>query len=294
MLERTQYKAGKYGWSRYKLPYEIYKILQEKDKKKLSSIYNSNSITTNINKYKNTSDLSQPNDTNKDKIIADLQKQLELQNQRLNHQSQSTPPQSEKDRLTDHINKKLNDIDTQTNTENPADTQDDSEAWTDIDFSALADYGFKKSHIKQIINTNTSLTPQEVQDSIEHYAWALENRREEMKGYAPISNPLRGLMGVLKKGNAWVEGSYKSPEELALELQIKNKRMQLERQQAKKDELFNIEFEIWYTKLIPEDIAKIEATNGFKSLPIATFNKKMSSEVYRGMMKNYYRDRIMK
>ena len=74
----------------------------------------------------------------------------------------------------------------------------------------------------------------------------------------------------------------------------KNKRMQLERQQAKKDELFNIEFEIWYTKLIPEDIAKIEATNGFKSLPIATFNKKMSSEVYRGMMKNYYRDRIMK
>ena len=265
------------------------------DNKNLNShvIYNSNSITTNINKYKNPSDLLQPNDTDKDKIIANLQKQLELQNQRLNHQSQSTTPQLEKDRLTDYINKKLNNIDIQTNSESHADTQDDSEAWTDIDFSSLADYGFKKSHIKQIINANTSLTPQEVQGSIEHYAWALENRREEMKGYAPVSNPLRGLMGVLKKGNAWVEGSYKSPEELALELQIKNKRMQLERQQAKKDELFNIEFEIWYTKLTPEDIAKIEATNGFKSLPIATFNKKMSSEMYRGMMRRHYQENIL-
>ena len=114
-----------------------------------------------------------------------------------------------------------------------------------------------------------------------------------MKGYAPVSNPLRGLMGVLKKGNAWVEGSYKSPEELALELQIKNKRMQLERQQAKKDELFNIEFEVWYTQLTQEDIKKIEATNQFKSLPIATFKKKMSSEIYRNMMRKHYHDKVM-
>ena len=302
ILLKVDEKRGRNGWITFSLNEIVFKeieVVQKetqllKDKKNTSHIYNSNSITiTNINKYKNTSDVPQPNDTDKDKIIADLQKQLELQNQRLNHQSHSTTSQSEKDRLTDHINKKLNNIDTQINTENPADTQDDSEAWANIDFSALADYGFKRSHIKQIINANTSLTPQEVQDSIEHYAWALENRREEMKGYAPVSNPLRGLMGVLKKGNAWVEGSYKSPEELALELQIKNKRLQLERQQAKKDELFNIEFEIWYTKLTPEDIAKIEATNGFKSLPIATFNKKMSSEVYRGMMRRHYQENIL-
>ena len=293
---RLKGKTSKHGYIKFQIerPF-LSKIKSMVDNKNLNShvIYNSNSITTNINKYKNPSDLLQPNDTDKDKIIANLQKQLELQNQRLNHQSQSTTPQLEKDRLTDYINKKLNNIDIQTNSESHADTQDDSEAWTDIDFSSLADYGFKKSHIKQIINANTSLTPQEVQGSIEHYAWALENRREEMKGYAPVSNPLRGLMGVLKKGNAWVEGSYKSPEELALELQIKNKRMQLERQQAKKDELFNIEFEIWYTKLTPEDIAKIEATNGFKSLPIATFNKKMSSEMYRGMMRRHYQENIL-
>ena len=293
---RLKGKTSKHGYIKFQIerPF-LSKIKSMVDNKNLNShvIYNSNSITTNINKYKNPSDLLQPNDTDKDKIIANLQKQLELQNQRLNHQSQSTTPQLEKDRLTDYINKKLNNIDIQTNSESHADTQDDSEAWTDIDFSSLADYGFKKSHIKQIINASTSLTPQEVQDSIEHYAWALENRREEMKGYAPNSNPLRGLMGVLKKGNAWVEGSYKSPEELALELQIKNKRMQLERQQAKKDELFNIEFEIWYTKLTPEDIAKIETTNGFKSLPIATFNKKMSSSMYRSLMQGYFRDKII-
>ena len=49
--------------------------------------------------------------------------------------------------------------------------------------------------------------------------------------------------------------------------------MQHERQQAKKDELFNIEFEMWYTELTPEDSAKVEATNGFKSMPIVTFDK---------------------
>ena len=298
-IELYKRKDGRSGWCQYKLSKAIdfqsgdsVNSINLKQSKNLPYIYNS-SNTININKYKNQSDSHQPNDDDKDKIIADLQKQLELQKQQFNNQSQLTTPQSEKNRLTDHINKKLNDIETQVNTENSADTQDDSEAWTEIDFSALADYGFKKSHIKQIINANTSLTPQEVQDSIEHYAWALKNRREEMKGYAPVSNPLRGLMGVLKKGNAWVEGSYKSPEELALELQIKNKRMQLERQQAKKDELFNIEFEIWYTKLTSEDITKIEATNGFKSLPIATFNKKMSSSMYRGLMQGYFRDKII-
>merc|ERR1712038_773264 len=139
--------------------------------------------------------------------------------------------------------------------------------------------GFKKSHIKQIINTQTTLTSQEVQDSIEHYAWALENRREEMKGYAPINNPLRGLMGVLKKGNPWVEGSYKSPEELALDLQIEAERAQLERQKSKKEELFKINFEMWYNNLSKTDIAKIEATNPFKSLPIAMFNEKMSNSM---------------
>ena len=178
-------------------------------------------------------------------------------------------------------------------TQKSIETKKIQEDWTNIDFSPLAPFGFKKSHIKQIINNKTILTPQEVEDSIEHYAWALKNRREEMKGYAPTNNPLRGLMGVLKKGNPWVEGSYKSPEELALDLQIEAKRTQLERQKAKKEELFNINFEMWYTQLGISDIMKIEGTNPFKSLPIAMFNKKMSNSVYRNLMQGYFRDKVM-
>ena len=294
-------KNGRGGWCQYELKKSIFndasKLLQNNSLKETdnhSYIYNSNN-TTNINKYKNQSDSFQPDDADKDKIIADLQKQLELQKQQFSNQSQSTSSPSEQDRLTDHINKKLNDIETQVNTENAADTQDDQEAWANIDFSALADYGFKKSHIKQIINAKTSLTPQEVQESIEHYAWALENRREEMKGYAPNSNPLRGLMGVLKKGNAWVEGSYKSPEELALELQIKNKRIQLERQQAKKDELFNIEFEMWYTALTPKDIAKIEEAGELaKQMPPTAFKTKGDNAHYVKALKRYFKQHIYK
>ena len=294
MLERTQYKAGKYGWSRYKLPYEIYKILQDKNKKISSPIYNSNTITTNINKYKTQNDQHRDNETEKDKLIAELQKQLELQNQKQlqsTHQPQPTAATSKKEQLTAYLNNHLSDINANNTTKTNPVTQDDHETWQKIDFSALTPFGFKKSHIKQIMDFNTGLTPQEVEDSIEHYAWALENRREEIKSYAPKNNPLRGLMGVLKNGNAWIEGSYQSPEELALELQIQAKRAQLERQQAKRDELFTIEFEMWYTELSPEAIKKIEATNQFKSLPIATFKKGMGSEMYRNMMKGYYRDK---
>ena len=114
-----------------------------------------------------------------------------------------------------------------------------------------------------------------------------------MEGYVPTNNSLRGLMEVLRKGNPWVEGSYKSPEELALGLRIEAKRTQLERQRAKKKELFNINFEMWYTLLGISNILKIKSNNPFKSLPVAMFDKKMSDSVYRNLMQGYFGDKIM-
>ena len=294
-------KNGRGGWCQYELKKSIFndasKLLQNNSLKETdnhSYIYNnSNSITTNINKCKIQSDSFQPDDADKDKIIADLQKQLELQKQQFNNQSQSTSSPSEQDRLTDHINKRLNDIETQANTENAADSQDDSEAWANIDFSALTDYGFKKSHIKQIINAKTSLTPQEVQESIEHYAWALNHRAEEMQNYAPSHNRLRGIMGVLKKGSPWIEAQYRSPEDLAIEAQIKAKQAQLERKKAQKEALLTTEFNLWYANLTADDLAKIEEEGELaKQMPPTAFRTKGDNAHYVKALKRYFKQHI--
>ena len=273
---------GRHGFSIFHIPLEIIKFFDKFH-------------TNNINKYHNLSDIIHLKHAGKYKIITELQKKLSHQKQnKFTSQSKSTVTNIETKKLAICLNNPLQEIDKKSIIKNSIEMQKDQEIWANIDFSPLVSFGFKKSHIKQIINANTTLTPQEVEDSIEHYAWALENRREEMKGYAPVNNPLRGLLGVLKKGNAWVEGSYKSPEELALELQIKAKRTQLERQQSKKEALFNIEFEMWYNELSREDITKIEVNNSFKSIPASTFNKKMNSNIYRSLMQGYYRDKVLR
>jgi len=277
---------GRHGFSIFKIPLETIKFFDKfhiQNKTDNRPIYNN--IITNTNKYNNSSDSCQSNNTEKDKIIADLQKQLELQNQQINNQSQPFAVSSEKG--------KLNNIDTQPNAETLTDTQDDSEAWANIDFSALASFGFKKSHIKQIINTKTTLTPQEVQESIEHYAWALNHRAEEKQNYAPQNNRLRGLMGVLKKGSPWIEAQYRSLEDIAIEEQIKAKQAQLERKIAQKEALLTTEFNLWYADLTPDHITEIEEKEQLeKQMSPTAFRTKGDNASYINALKNYFKQHI--
>ena len=296
IIYRLQGKASrdgymKFGIETFLLP-NIRTVLGNK-----SPIYNSNNkpITTIINKEDTDQNLT--TDKNQSSIIEQLQNQLEIQKKQIeellkNQIPQKSPP-TEKEKLTSHINQQLDSI-------APSDATttlitDDEQAWSNIDISPLESFGFKNGHIKQIMKFNSSLTPEEVQSSIEHYGWALTNCMEDMlKKYDAKfeNNKLCLFIGTLKKGNPWIEPAYKSTEELVIEEQLNAKREVAKRRKAQQDELFNLDFEAWYNELSSEKIKMIETNNTFKQLPIDVFNKKMRSPIYMATMKNHYRDKI--
>ena len=257
---------------------ELSLMNDREEKQNQPPIYN-NTITTN----KNNNPVDQKTDsTEKDNLIAQIQQQiLELQKQ----QSQLNQPQSvevKKDQSA-----KIEDITV---------TELNEDDWLDLDYSSLTEFGFKKSHVNQIkkfnakLDADSQLTVDSVQDSIEHYAWALRNKLSEMENYAPSTNRLRGLLGVLKRGGEWVEPNYKSPEDLAYEASLKAKKERLEKIKAQKDELFMLEFEMWRDGLSDEQLAEVEGKGKLKAaMPPSAFKNKGDNTYYVNALKSYYK-----
>ena len=276
---------GRHGFSIFNIPNDSIKYfaqfhLTESGNKQQNQppIYN-NTIT--INKNNNTND-QKTDSTEKDNLIAQMQQQIsELQKQ----QSQLNQPQSvevKKDQSA-----KIEDVTVTELNEND---------WLDLDYSSLTEFGFKKSHVNQIkkfnakLDANSQLTVDSVQDSIEHYAWALRNKLSEMENYAPSTNRLRGLLGVLKRGGEWVEPNYKSPEDLAYEASLKAKKERLEKIKAQKDELFMLEFEMWRDGLSDEQLAEVEEKGKLKAaMPPSAFKNKGDNTYYVNALKSYYK-----
>ena len=84
------------------------------------------------------------------------------------------------------------------------------EIWSDINFEAIKEIGFSMTQLKQLHSKNLN-TPEIIQESINHFAYGLENN-QKVKNYP---EPLNVLMGVLRKGQAWTEPNYQSPQEIA-------------------------------------------------------------------------------
>ncbi|WP_119343155.1 hypothetical protein [Facilibium subflavum] len=243
-------KNGRGGWCKYEIERNLFHSMinglqNDKNIGDQSSIYNSNTITINKNKSEQRQDQN-TNNTLDSNIIAQLQQQiLELQKSQQNT-----------------IAKTENEIQTLEKNEN-------IEEWSNIDISSLEPFGFNQKHLKQIIAFNDKLddkskiTFSDLQESIEHYSWALENRLEEMtekygKGFA--NNKLRVLMGVLKQGKSWIEPQYESPEEMAIKEQVNANKVRLERIQALKEEQFNTAFELWKAQLTKAQFDEIRAS----------------------------------
>ena len=161
---------------------------------------------------------------------------------------------------------------------------DYSSEWDNLDLSPLESNGMKKSHIQQLKNIE-GLTPDLVQESINHYSWALDNDPERMKRYAPKQNQLKGLMGCLKKGNPWTEGEYIDPIEEAMQKSIEAKKKRIERLKAQKEEMFNLEYEEWEMSLSVEEKTALK-----KKLNIVT----MRGGGYKAQMRTHFRDNIYK
>lgn len=154
----------------------------------------------------------------------------------------------------------------------------------EIDYSPLTQYGFKKSHITKLSKVD-GLTSEMVQESIYHYAWALDNSFEEMKQKYDSrfeKNPLGLLIGTLNKGHEWIEAGYKSPEEIAEEQILQAKRQRLERIKKEKAERFNLEFELWYEELTREQ--RLEVENTFDA-PAKSMPERMLKEGFQQYFK---------
>ena len=156
--------------------------------------------------------------------------------------------------------------------------------WNEINISELQPFGFKKSHLDQIQKFNT-VSAEETQDSINHYAWALHNRAEEMAKYAPEKNRFKGLFGVLRKGNAWVEDGYIDPVDEAINKSLEAKRKQLEKIKKQKEEAFNLDFEIWKESLEDSEWEKVKAK-------IKKETGRESGGMFDASLKKYFRENI--
>ena len=136
-------------------------------------------------------------------------------------------------------------------------TTDLDEFWKEIDYLPLSEIGLNHSHIKQLSRVN-SLTPELVQESIYHFAYGLEHN-PKAKEY---TRPLNVFMGVLRKGNMWIENGYKSQKEIILEEQLNRRKAERARIDKLEQELMNQEFEDWFRT---QDIQEINAQFGSKS-----------------------------
>lgn len=141
---------------------------------------------------------------------------------------------------------------------NKAVSESNSE-WDNMDILQLEYIGLRISHINQLKNKNSFKV---IQESIYHFAFGLKFN-PKAKSY---SDPLSVLIGVLRKGEAWIEPNYRSTQEIAQETINNNIKSQIERLKKLEEEAFVLAFTEWRKNLSDEEIAIIlkDDTNGTK------------------------------
>jgi len=124
--------------------------------------------------------------------------------------------------------------------------------WKKINFDMLEKVGFSETQLFQLLQSGKT-TPEVVQKSINHFAYALQHK-EKVKAY---NDPLNVLMGVLRKGCDWNDADYVSPQEIALQNILEEKRQAKAKMEAMIKELVEFEFPDWKKKLTEEEVKQI-------------------------------------
>jgi len=126
------------------------------------------------------------------------------------------------------------------------------EEWKNINTELLKEIGFSENHLKQLYQKNLN-TPAVTEESIKHFSFGLLNN-PKIKQY---QDPLNVLMGVLRKGQAWIENNYKSHQEIAQITLLENKKAEIERLLLLEKEAYDIAFTHWQSTLSSEDLELI-------------------------------------
>lgn len=122
--------------------------------------------------------------------------------------------------------------------------------WEQVNFDPLSHIGFTKTQILQLIGKNE---PTIVQESIHHFAYGFEHNQKVKK----YEEPLNVLMGVLRKGQGWVEPDYRSAIEIAQEKLLEAKKSEIARKKSLEEEAFKLAFDEWAEKITDDERQKI-------------------------------------
>ena len=132
------------------------------------------------------------------------------------------------------------------------------EEYKNIDSSSLEKIGFGFTQISQLFEKN--IDPNLIQESINHFAFALENNEKIKQN----ENPLNLFMGVLRKGRRWVESNYESVQTIELRALLELKKKEKEEYEAILAELFELEYNTWFTDMTDEELKKLLPNADFK------------------------------
>jgi hypothetical protein len=134
-------------------------------------------------------------------------------------------------------------------------TSDLPSGWDAIDYECLAEIGFTKTHLKQVAQQQ-KLTPSEVQDSINFFAFDLSHndKRREIKGA-----PLNFLMGIIRKGIPYVPpANYISFEDESRIKYLAALKAREEARAQQEQEIKTLALRDWFRSLSEADKATIK------------------------------------
>ncbi len=245
ILIRENFKDGRGGWTRYSLSKKIYEEI----------LHTEDSSLKNIN-WRQT----------EDKVESKPETELET-------------------RISSSSSVLNNKITTTTSCLENSNELTLSQEWENTDISFLAEIGFSKHHLKQIVNQN-KISYEEVQESIYAFAFDL---KQNGKGKALKTSPLNYFMGILRSGIPYAPPSnYKSPKEIAMEKLLEQKKAEKERIKKLEDEIIQHEFEDW---LLTIDVSQRNEIVG-EIQDAHLFNDSIKEKIKRGKLFEYFKQNI--
>jgi len=127
--------------------------------------------------------------------------------------------------------------------------------WKNIDVSPLEKIGVTQKHLQQL---KSKTTQEVVQESINHFSYALQHNPKVKK----YDSPIAAFISVLKRGEAWIEPNYRSSQEIAQEQLLKSKKAEKERLKRLEDEAYTLALEEWKEALTDEKREEISSKKG--------------------------------
>lgn len=159
-------------------------------------------------------------------------------------------------------------------------SMDISSNWENIDIEPLSSIGFTKTHLRQII-LDDKLPSDLVQDSIFAFSFDLENNNKQ-RNLKTV--PLNYFMGILRSGKPYAPpANYESPQVAALRIYLERKKELDQKRQVMEDELFQIAFKEWESKLNVEEKESI--------IPANVKNSRLASDKIASL-RLHFKDRV--